>query len=72
MVTPFYILFVYTRRYTMAITKTLDCKVEDGLSTIAENEPVKRKSIVELFEGYDGEYKPTEIEWGIPIGEEIW
>lgn len=51
----------------MAITK-----VDDGLSTVAENEPVKRKSIVELFEGYDGEYKPTEIEWGIPIGEEIW
>ena len=56
----------------MAITKTLDCKVDDGLSIVAENEPVKRKNIVELFEGYDGEYKPTEIEWGIPIGEEIW
>lgn len=67
MVAPFCILCVYIRRYIMAITK-----VDDGLSTVAENEPVKRKSIVELFEGYDGEYKPTEIEWGIPIGEEIW
>lgn len=56
----------------MAITKTFDCKVDDGLSIAAENEPVKRKNIVELFEGYDGEYKPTEMEWGIPIGEEIW
>lgn len=51
----------------MAITK-----VDEELSIIAENEPVKRKSIVELFEGCDGEYKPTEIEWGIPTGEEIW
>lgn len=31
----------------------------------------KRKSIVELFEKYDGDYKPSEIDWGEPVGNEI-
>ncbi len=57
----------------MAITKTLNCKVDEELSNcLAEFEPSNRKNIVELFEGFDGEYKPTEIEWGITTGEEIW
>lgn len=32
----------------------------------------KRKSIVELFDEYDGEYKPEEIDWGETKGKEIW
>lgn len=31
----------------------------------------KRKTIIELFEGYDGDYKPSEIDWGEPVGNEI-
>ncbi len=31
----------------------------------------KRKTIIELFEGYNGDYKPSEIDWGEPVGNEI-
>lgn len=35
--------------------------------------PVKRrKTIQELFAGYEGDYKPQEIDWGKPEGNEIW
>jgi antitoxin MazE len=30
------------------------------------------KSIQELFEGFDGEYEPVEIDWGKPVGDEVW
>ena len=30
------------------------------------------KSIEELFEGFEGEYEPIEIDWGKPVGKEIW
>ena len=32
----------------------------------------KRKNIKELFKDYDGNYEPTEIDWGEPVGDEIW
>ena len=32
----------------------------------------KRKSIVELFDGYKGDYKPEEVDWGETKGKEIW
>ena len=32
----------------------------------------KRKNIKELFKNYNGDYKPTEIDWGKPEGDEIW
>jgi antitoxin MazE len=32
----------------------------------------KRKTLRELFENYDGDYKCEEIEIGEPTGEEIW
>lgn len=32
----------------------------------------KRKNIIELFENYKEKYKPIEIDWGNPKGEEIW
>jgi len=33
----------------------------------------KRKSIQELFEGYDeGFYKTEEMDWGKPQGHEVW
>lgn len=32
----------------------------------------KRKNIVELFDGYNGDYKPEEIDWGETKGKEIW
>ena len=29
-------------------------------------------TIQELFAGYDGEYEPQEIDWGCPVGREVW
>lgn len=32
----------------------------------------RRKNIKELFADFDGEYTPVDMEWGNPIGEEVW
>lgn len=32
----------------------------------------KRQTIQELFEGYDGDYTPEEVDWGEPVGGEVW
>ena len=45
--------------------------VEDG-RLIMEKAKGKRKNIKELFANYNEEYKPEEIDWGKPEGEEIW
>ncbi len=45
--------------------------VENG-KLIMEKTKKKRKNIKELFENYKEEYKPQEIDWGKPEGEEIW
>lgn len=44
--------------------------VEDGKLIIEKTE--NRKNIKELFQDYKGEYKPEEIDWGSPVGDEIW
>ena len=31
-----------------------------------------RATISDLFEGYEGEYEPILIDWGTPVGKEIW
>ena len=32
----------------------------------------ERKSIEELFQDFDGTYSAEEIDWGKPVGKEIW
>ena len=32
----------------------------------------KHKTIEELFAGFQGQYEPIEIDWGKPVGKEIW
>lgn len=31
-----------------------------------------RKNINEIFQGYDEEYEPINMDWGKPVGDEIW
>ena len=31
-----------------------------------------RKNIVELFADFDGEYVPVDMDWGEPVGAEVW
>ncbi len=33
---------------------------------------ITEKSIEEFFSGFDGVYKPVEMNWGEPVGEEVW
>ena len=40
------------------------------MATLAND--TTRTSINELFEGYEGEYEPVPIDWGAPVGKEIW
>ena len=46
--------------------------VEDGKLIMKKANNKKRKNIKELFKDYKGDYKPSEIDWGEPKGEEIW
>ena len=43
---------------------------DDGVIVIKKIR--KKKTIQELFEGYEGTYVPEEMNCGAPIGEEIW
>lgn len=44
--------------------------IEDGKVVIEA--VTKRKNIKELFADFDGEYTPIEMDWGEPVGKEIW
>ncbi len=46
--------------------------VIDNGKLILERAKEKRKNIKELFANYDGDYEPSDIDWGNPEGEEIW
>lgn len=37
-----------------------------------KKQSVPRKNIEKLFSGFDGEYEPVEMNWGEPVGEEVW
>ncbi len=39
---------------------------------IVIKQKIKRKNIEEIFADYDGQYEPIDIEWGKPVGKEIW
>lgn len=39
---------------------------------IIKKAKMPRKSIEELFDGYSGEYQPTDVDWGKPEGKELW
>ena len=45
--------------------------VEDG-KLVMEKAKGKRKNIKELFKDYEEDYKPINVDWGEPEGEEIW
>ena len=32
----------------------------------------RRVTISELFENYDGGYEPVDVDWGAPVGKEVW
>lgn len=46
--------------------------IEEDKLVIEKAKTQNRKNIKELFKDYKGEYKPKEIDWGEPEGEETW
>ena len=44
--------------------------IENNKIIISKTE--KRKTIKDLFENFNGEYVPVNIDWGTPEGDEIW
>ena len=48
----------------------LTLSADNGQITIRKAEP--RKNIKELFENFDGEYKPSEFDFGGAVGKEVW
>ena len=47
----------------------VDIYVADDVITIRK---IKAKKIDLLFKNYNGDYVPTELSWGEPIGGELW
>lgn len=60
------------------ILEALHWSGSEQLVVTAENDKIviekaeKRKNIRELFADFYGEYTPIEIDWGEPVGEEVW
>lgn len=51
--------------------ETVEIDVVDG-KIVIKKMAERRKTIKELFDGFDGEYKEKEIDWGKPVGNEVW
>ena len=65
-------------RLPKTLLDALNWKVNEKLNVVfKENKLIleqhkKRKSIEELFSNFDGEYISTEMDWGEPVGKEVW
>lgn len=42
----------------------------DGKITVEKNP--ERKTIKERFSDFHGEHAPVEIDWGVPVGDEVF
>ena len=66
-------------RIPKVLLDTVDWKENERIIIIVKDDKLimekaksKRKNIKELFANYKEQYKPEEIDWGKPEGEEIW
>ena len=50
----------------------IEISIEDNKIVIEKVQKIERKNIKELFKDYEGEYEPSEIDWGEPEGKEVW
>lgn len=50
----------------------ISIKTEGDRIIIEKADKAERKNIKELFADFDGQYVPTDIDWGKPVGKEIW
>ena len=65
-------------RIPKAILDTMNWHENEEINMTTKNNKIiiekskRRKNIIELFDGYEGEYEANELDWGDPKGEEIW
>ncbi len=52
--------------------ETVEIDVTAEGNIVIKKAEYRKKSIEELFEGFEGEYKEKEVDWGEPVGDEIW
>jgi antitoxin MazE len=50
---------------------TVEVTAQDN-SIIIKKVAKKRKTIQERFENFEGSYETAEIDWGKPVGKEVW
>lgn len=51
----------------------VDVIAEEGKIMITKPLPRrKRRNIIELLAGYEGDYEASEADWGAPAGKEVW
>jgi antitoxin MazE len=60
--------------YTQITDKSVVVVSIEGNRILIEKRPdvTPYKSIEELFEGFEGKYEPVSIDWGKPVGDEVW
>lgn len=60
------------------ILDAVNWSLNEQLVMSAENDKIiierasKRKNIKELFADFNEDYTPIDIDWGDPVGEEVW
>ncbi len=65
---PKFLLEALSWRENEAITiETIDNKI-----VIEKLVTPQKQTLAQLFADFDGTYTPEDIQWGEPVGEEIW
>jgi antitoxin MazE len=62
-------------KFPIADKARLNVEVDDENDRIIISRiktPRKYPTIEELFANFDGEYEAIDIDWGAPVGEEVW
>lgn len=66
-------------RLPKIILENVNMHEGEEVELITQNETIiikpaakKRKTIQELFIDYKGDFTPEEIDWGKPVGGEVW
>lgn len=52
--------------------EAIEIKTIDNKIVIEKLAPPKKQSLAQLFSDFEGTYTPEDIQWGEPLGEEIW
>ena len=57
----------------ISVGDDVDVTTKDGVIIISPMKPIRRKyDIRELLSRIPKDYKPGEVDWGKPVGKEVW